>query len=254
MDLFQYFSKIKSTLNIEDESPGPPYHRERRNAIATQLSPTGPSMAKLNEEPSTSTEERPSLVKKETHGSLPHLAEHALPYRGTLFAMDPRNGYLDPHYPPPQFFPAFHPPVPIDDRHAQGRYIYEPSPVPPLHVPPSLAGSPAFSDISLIRISPHRNPSVGAESPFNPPHPYINPYMDYIRSLHSSPSLSMISAARGLSPADAPHTGLTTAEYYHQMALLAGHRSPYADIIPSVASTAGAGASALHMEYLQAME
>ncbi|CDQ88509.1 unnamed protein product [Oncorhynchus mykiss] len=113
---------------------------------------------------------------------------------------------LYPHVAPPQFFPAFHPPVPIDDRHAQGRYIYEPSPVPPLHVPPSLAGSPAFSDI--IRISPHRNPSVGAESPFNPPHPYINPYMDYIRSLHSSPSLSMISAARGLSPADgkSPHT------------------------------------------------
>ncbi|KAL0157241.1 hypothetical protein M9458_048487, partial [Cirrhinus mrigala] len=55
--------------------------------------------------------------------------------------------------------------------------------------PPALAASPAFSDISLIRISPHRNPSVGAESPFNPPHPYINPYMDYIRSLHSSPSL-----------------------------------------------------------------
>ncbi|XP_064187042.1 transcriptional activator GLI3 isoform X2 [Anguilla rostrata] len=245
---------VASSTTSNDESPGPPFHRERRNAIAAQLSPTGPSMGKLSEEPSTSTEERPSLVKKETHGSLPHLAEHALPYRGTLFAMDPRNGYLDPHYPPPQFFPAFHPPVPIDDRHAQGRYIYEPSPVPPLHVPPSLAGSPAFSDISLIRISPHRNPSVGAESPFNPPHPYINPYMDYIRSLHSSPSLSMISAARGLSPADAPHTGLTTAEYYHQMALLAGHRSPYADIIPSVASTAGAGTSALHMEYLQAME
>uniref|UniRef100_A0A8C9XTD7 GLI family zinc finger 3 n=1 Tax=Sander lucioperca TaxID=283035 RepID=A0A8C9XTD7_SANLU len=102
----------------------------------------------------------------------------------------------------PQFFPAFHPPVPIDDRHTQGRYIYEPSPVPPLHVPPGLAGSPAFSDISLIRISPQRNPSVGAESPFHPPHPYINPYMDYIRSLHSSPSISVLSATRGLSPAD----------------------------------------------------
>uniref|UniRef100_A0AAV2LDL8 Uncharacterized protein n=1 Tax=Knipowitschia caucasica TaxID=637954 RepID=A0AAV2LDL8_KNICA len=100
----------------------------------------------------------------------------------------------------PQFFPAFHPPVPIDDRHAQGRYIYEPSPVAPLHVPPSLAGSPAFSDISLIRISPQRNPSVGAESPFHPPHPYIHPYMDYIRSLHSSPSINMLS--RGLTPAD----------------------------------------------------
>ncbi|TMS08896.1 Transcriptional activator GLI3 [Larimichthys crocea] len=54
----------------------------------------------------------------------------------------------------------------------------------------------------------------------------------------------------------APHTGLTTAEYYHQMALLAGHRSPYTtDLLPSVAATAGAGsASALHMEYLQAMD
>lgn len=58
------------------------------------------------------------------------------------------------------------------------------------------------------------------------------------------------------SPTPAPHTGLTTAEYYHQMALLAGHRSPYAtDLLPSVAATAGASsASALHMEYLQAME
>ncbi|KAJ4925349.1 hypothetical protein JOQ06_018081 [Pogonophryne albipinna] len=124
------------------------------------------------------------------------------------------------------------------------------------HRPPGMAGSPAFSDISLIRISPQRNPSVGAESPFHPPHPYINPYMDYIRSLHSSPSISVLSATRGLSPADAPHTGMTTAEYYHQMALLAGHRSPYAtDLLPSVASTAGVtSASALHMEYLQAVE
>ncbi|XP_066532422.1 transcriptional activator GLI3 [Hoplias malabaricus] len=236
-----------STTSNEDESSGSPYYRERRNAISGQP-------AKLSEEPSTSTDERPSQVKKELPTSLPHLAEHTLPYRGTLFAMDPRNGYLDPHYAPTQFFPGFHPPVPIDDRHTQGRYIYEPSPVPPLHVPPALAGSPHFSDISVIRISPHRNPSVGAESPFNPPHPYINPYMDYIRSLHSSPSLSMISAARGLSPADAPHTGLTTAEYYHQMALLAGHRSPYADIIPSAVSSTGAGTNTLHMEYLQALE
>lgn len=40
------------------------------------------------------------------------------------------------------------------------------------------------------------------------------------------------------------------------MALLAGHRSPYAtDLLPSVAATAGAGsAGALHMEYLQAMD
>ncbi|XP_076014427.1 transcriptional activator GLI3 [Genypterus blacodes] len=245
-----------STTSNEDESSGTPYHRERRNAISSQAPTSRAPDRNVSEEPSTSTEDRPSLLKKELHGSLPHLTEHALPYRGTLFTMDPRNGYLESHYAPPQFFPTFHPPVPIDDRHTQGRYIYEPSPVPPLHVPPGLASSPAFSDISLIRISPQRNPSVGAESPFHPPHPYINPYMDYIRSLHSSPSISVLSATRGLSPADAPHTGLTTAEYYHQMALLAGHRSPYAtDLLPSVASTAGAtSASALHMEYLQAME
>lgn len=52
----------------------------------------------------------------------------------------------------------------------------------------------------------------------------------------------------------APHSGLTTAEYYHQMALLAGHRSPYADIIPSTISNTGAGTNALHMEYIQALE
>ncbi|CAG05504.1 unnamed protein product, partial [Tetraodon nigroviridis] len=313
----------------EDDSSGTPFHRERRNAISSHAPTPGGLDRSISEEPSTSTEERPSLLKKELHGSLAHLGDHALPYRGTLFAMDPRNGYLDSHYlratlrcrqpvsaggflvcllpkwhphryvsAAPQFFPTFHPPVPIDDRHTQGRYIYEPSPVPPLHVfwypashrerirplsaprdeghffillsncpkrirwnfggrrPPALAGSPAFSDISLIRISPQRNPSVGAESPFHPPHPYISPYMDYIRSLHSSPSISVLSATRGLSPADAPHTGLTTAEYYHQMALLAGHRSPYAaDLLPSLAATAGAsGAAASHVEYLHAME
>ncbi|XP_036375469.1 transcriptional activator GLI3-like [Megalops cyprinoides] len=238
-----------STASNEDESRGPAHHRERRNAIAA-----GAAVGKPSEERSTSTEDRPLLVKKETHSSLPHLADHALPYRGTLLAMDPRNGYLDSYYPPPQFFPAFHPPVPIDDRHAQGRYMYEPSPAPPLPVPSPLSGSPAFSDISLIRISPHRSASVGGESPFSPPHPYISPYMDYIRSLQGSPPPSLISAARGLSPANAPHPGMTTAEYYHQMALLTGQRSPYADLIPTVASTAGAATSALHMEYLQAME
>uniref|UniRef100_H2T351 GLI family zinc finger 3 n=1 Tax=Takifugu rubripes TaxID=31033 RepID=H2T351_TAKRU len=245
-----------STTSNEDDSSGTPFHRERRNAISSHA-PTASGLDRsISEEPSTSTDDRPSLLKKEQHSSLPHLADHALPYRGTLFAMDPRNGYLDSHYAAPQFFPTFHPPVPIDDRHTQGRYIYDPSPVPPLHVPPALAGSPAFSDISLIRISPQRNPSVGAESPFHPPHPYISPYMDYIRSLHSSPSISVLSATRGLSPADAPHAGLTTAEYYHQMALLAGHRSPYAtDLLPSLAATASAsGAVAPHVEYLHAME
>ncbi|KAF4075886.1 hypothetical protein AMELA_G00224040 [Ameiurus melas] len=246
-----------STTSNEDENTSSPYHRERCNVISGQrpVPGQGSVSAKLSDEPSTSAEERPLLVKKELQTSLTYLPEHTLPYRGTLFAMDPRNSYLDPHYTPAHFFPGFHPPVPVDDRHTQGRYIYEPSPVPPLHVPPILAGSPAFSDISVIRIPPHRNSSGnGLDSTFNPPHPYINPYMDYIRSIHNSPSLSMISAARGLSPADAPNTGLTTAEYYHQMALLAGHRSPYADIIPSTMSSTGSGTNALHMEYLQALE
>ncbi|KAK6299860.1 hypothetical protein J4Q44_G00298930 [Coregonus suidteri] len=95
-----------STTSNEDESSGTPYHhhhhhhhhRERRNAISTQAPTPGPPGSKLGEEPSTSTEERPPLVKKELHSSLPHLADHGLPYRGTLFAMDPRNGYLDSHY------------------------------------------------------------------------------------------------------------------------------------------------------------
>ncbi|XP_077160668.1 transcriptional activator GLI3 isoform X2 [Paroedura picta] len=250
-----------STTSNEDESPGQTYHRERRNAITMQPQ-GGQGLGKISEEPSTSSEERASLIKKEIHGSISHLPEPSVPYRGTVFAMDPRNGYMDPHYHsapalnsikyyPPHLFPAFHPPVPIDARHHEGRYHYEPSPIPPLHVPSALSSSPTYSDLPFIRISPHRNPAVASESPFSPPHPYINPYMDYIRSLHSSPSLSMISAARGLSPTDAPHAGVSPAEYYHQMALLAGQRSPYADIIPS-AATAGAGA--LHMEYLHAMD
>ncbi|XP_039093920.1 transcriptional activator GLI3 [Hyaena hyaena] len=238
-----------STTSNEDESPGQTYHRERRNAVTMQPQSVQ-GLGKISEEPSTSSDERASLIKKEIHGSLPHLAEPSVPYRGTVFAMDPRNGYMEPHYHPSHLFPAFHPPVPIDARHHEGRYHYDPSPIPPLHVPSALSSSPTYSDLPFIRISPHRNPAAASEPPFSPPHPYINPYMDYIRSLHS-PSLSMISAARGLSPTDAPHAGVSPAEYYHQMALLAGQRSPYADILPS-AATAGAGA--IHMEYLHAMD
>ncbi|XP_026558056.1 transcriptional activator GLI3 [Pseudonaja textilis] len=237
-----------STTSNEDESPGQAYQRERRNAITMQ---TGQGLSKVSEEPSTSSEERASLIKKEIHGSVSYLPEPSVPYCGTVFAMDPRNGYMDPPYHPPHLFSTFHPPVPIEARHHEGRYHYDPSPIPPLHVTSALPSAPAYSDLPFIRISPHRNPTAASESPFSPSHPYINPYMDYIRSLHSSPSLSMISAARGLSPTDAPHAGVSPAEYYHQMALLAGQRSPYADIIPS-AATAGAGA--FHMEYLHAMD
>lgn len=67
--------------------------------------------------------------------------------------------------------------------------------------PPPLSGSPVISDISLIRLSPH--PTGPGESPFSPPHPYVAPHMEhYLRSVHGSPTLSVISAARGLSPAD----------------------------------------------------
>lgn len=58
----------------------------------------GQGLSKISEEPSTSSEERASLIKKEIHGSISHLPEPSVPYRGTLFTMDPRNGYMDPHY------------------------------------------------------------------------------------------------------------------------------------------------------------
>lgn len=70
-----------------------------------------------------------------------------------------------------------------------------------LFSPAGLAGSPVISDISLIRLSPAA--VANGDSPFSPPHPYVNPHMEhYLRSVHGSPTLSMISAARGLSPAD----------------------------------------------------
>lgn len=85
-------------LSLEDESPGQTYHhRERRNAVAMQPQ-SAQGLGKISEEPSTSSDERASLIKKEIHGSLPHLAEPSVPYRGAVFAMDPRNGYMEPHY------------------------------------------------------------------------------------------------------------------------------------------------------------
>lgn len=68
--------------------------------ISGQLPVPGQGLedVKLSDELSTSTEEQPLPVKKELRTSLSYLPELTLPYRGTLFAMDPRNGYLDPHY------------------------------------------------------------------------------------------------------------------------------------------------------------
>uniref|UniRef100_A0A667YGW9 GLI family zinc finger 2a n=1 Tax=Myripristis murdjan TaxID=586833 RepID=A0A667YGW9_9TELE len=142
-------------------------------------------------------------------------------------------------------FPTFHTPIPIDMRHHEGRYHYEPHPLHAMHGPPGLTSSPVISDISLIRLSPHAAAGTG-ESPFSPPHPYVSPHMEhYLRSVHGSPTLSMISAARGLSPAEVTHEhlkerslfslpppppGANPTEYYHLMAS-ASQRSPYSDLL-----------------------
>ncbi|KAM9805074.1 zinc finger protein GLI2a [Neosynchiropus ocellatus] len=153
-------------------------------------------------------------------------------------------------------FPTFHTPIPIDMRHHEGRYHYEPHPLHGLHGPPGLAGSPVISDISLIRLSPHASAGAG-ESPFGPPHPYVSPHMEhYLRSVHGSPTLSVISAARGLSPAEVTHEhlkdralfglpppphGTNPTEYYHLMAS-ASQRSPYGDLLMQSGAAAAAAA------------
>ncbi|XP_053732941.1 zinc finger protein GLI2a isoform X2 [Synchiropus splendidus] len=158
-------------------------------------------------------------------------------------------------------FPTFHTPIPIDMRHHEGRYHYEAHPLHGLHGAPGLPGSPAISDLSLIRLSPHAAAAVAAnESPFSPPHPYVGPHMEhYLRSLHGSPTLSVISAARGLSPAEVSHEhlkdralfglpppphGTNPTEYYHLMAS-ASQRSPYGDLL--MQSGAAAAAAAAHL-------
>ncbi|XP_064182806.1 zinc finger protein GLI2a [Anguilla rostrata] len=154
---------------------------------------------------------------------------------------------------PHHIFPTFHTPIPIDVRHHEGRYHYEPHALHAMHGPPGLGGSPVISDISLIRLSPHA--AGTGESPFSPPHPYVSPHMEqYLRSVHSSPTLSMISAARGLSPADLTHEhlkerglfglpppppGSNSAEYYH---LMTSHRNPYGDLLMQTGAAAAAAA------------
>ncbi|NXC00152.1 GLI2 protein, partial [Orthonyx spaldingii] len=166
---------------------------------------------------------------------------------------------------PQHIFPAFHAPLPIDMRHQEGRYHYEPHSIHAIHGPPPLSGSPVISDISLIRLSPH--PAGPGESPFSPPHPYVAPHMEhYLRSVHSSPTLSVISAARGLSPADVAHEhlkerglfglpppppGSNPADYYHQMTLMAGHPNPYGDLLMQ----GGGAASTAHLhDYLSPVD
>ncbi|XP_076403328.1 zinc finger protein GLI2 [Peromyscus maniculatus bairdii] len=164
---------------------------------------------------------------------------------------------------PQQLLPPFHAPLPIDMRHQEGRYHYDPHSVHGVHGPPTLSGSPVISDISLIRLSPH--PAGPGESPFGAHHPYVNPHMEhYLRSVHSSPTLSMISAARGLSPADVAHEHLkerglfglaapaaNPSDYYHQMTLMASHPTPYGDLLMQ----SGGAASAPHLhDYLNPVD
>lgn len=81
-----------------------------------------------------------------------------------------------------------------------------------LSSPAGLAGSPVISDISLIRLSP----GAAGESSFLPPHSYVSPHVEhYLRSAHASPTLSMISAARGLSPADGQSNSSTALAFHH---------------------------------------
>uniref|UniRef100_A0AAQ5ZZA7 C2H2-type domain-containing protein n=1 Tax=Amphiprion ocellaris TaxID=80972 RepID=A0AAQ5ZZA7_AMPOC len=123
--------------------------------------------------------------------------------------------------------------------HHDGRYHYEP--LHAMHSPAGLTGSPVISDISLIRLSPAA--VATGDSPFSPPHPYVHPHMEhYLRSVHGSPTLSMISTTRGLSPVELaqdqlkdrglfglpPPPGAGPAEYYH---LMASHRSPYGELL-----------------------
>ncbi|CAH2305042.1 zinc finger GLI2 [Pelobates cultripes] len=160
-------------------------------------------------------------------------------------------------------FPAFHAPFPIDVRHQEGRYHYEAHGIHAIHGPPGLGGSPVISDISLIRLSPHSM----ASTEFSHAHHYVSPHIEhYLRSVHSSPPLSMVSAVRGLSPAEVAHEhlkergifglpppppGTSPADYYHQMTLLAGHPSPYGELF--MQSSAATAASHLH-DYLAPMD
>ncbi|XP_077371480.1 zinc finger protein GLI2-like isoform X2 [Festucalex cinctus] len=146
----------------------------------------------------------------------------------------------------PHIFSSFHKPIAMDTRHHEGchSYHYEPHAVHAVHRPVSLPGSPIIPDISLIRLSPAS--MATGDTPFSPPHVYVNPHMEhYLRPTHSGPTLSMISAARGLSPTHLAHdhfkdggffglpspspTGVSLTREYYQ--LMASHHSSYGELL-----------------------
>ncbi|XP_054641983.1 zinc finger protein GLI2-like [Dunckerocampus dactyliophorus] len=149
----------------------------------------------------------------------------------------------------PHIFSSFYKPIAINMRHHEGRYHYEPHAFHAVHGHTGLTGSPIISDISLIRLSPAA--MATGDSPFSPPHMYINPHMEhYLRTVHGGPAL--ISAARGLSPTQLAHDhfkdgclfglppppipGASPTEYYQ---LMASHHNPCGDLFMQ-----GAGLSA----------
>ncbi|XP_040835113.1 zinc finger protein GLI2 isoform X2 [Ochotona curzoniae] len=190
-----------------------------------------------------------ALEKKEGKGGI--LETSAFPDPGKKAAPLALAAAVAAQGVPQHLLPPFHAPLTIDMRHQEGRYHYEPHSVHGVPGPPTVSGSPVISDLSLIRLSPH--PAGPGESPFSAPHAYMNPHVEhYLRSVHSSPTLSMISAARGLSPADVAHEhlkerglfglpapGANPSDYYHQMTLMAGHPAPYGDLLPQTGPAAG---------------
>ncbi|XP_057712334.1 zinc finger protein GLI2-like [Corythoichthys intestinalis] len=150
----------------------------------------------------------------------------------------------------PHIFPSFHKPFAMDVHHHEGchSYHYEPHAVHAIQRPVGLPGRPLISDISLIRLSP--TSMATGDSPFTPSHLYVNPHVEHY--LHGGPTLSMISAARGLSPPDFSHdhfkdgslfglpppppTGVSLTREYYQ--LMASHHSSYGELLKQGTSLA----------------
>ncbi|XP_078662558.1 transcriptional activator GLI3-like isoform X2 [Branchiostoma floridae x Branchiostoma belcheri] len=153
----------------------------------------------------------------------PLISEHRSTYPYPSFGLDPRNGYVDPHFMSPVM--PFHQPIPVDARTNEGRYTFDPHNVyhVPIHSPP-FGGSPVLSDVSMLRLTPHR-PHSDPTSPLHGPHPAfrLNPFFS---PYHGTPPLSALSQARGLSP----HDGMTAAEYYHMAAM--SQQRMYSDMPP----------------------